>query len=282
VSSDVRDGKVRVVITALNPDDEFRNFLNMTGAAVGPDLEPFEFKIEQQAAGRYVGEFDAADSGSYHLTIIPDPGEPPIRSGVNVPYSAEYRDRESNTGLLETLVSLPPAGGQSGQIIGKDVLPAEMQSLLQVDTFREDLPRAISVKDIWPLLLLFAAGVFFADVFVRRVSIGSDWVWPAVQWVKQRVMPRRDDAGIEESLQKLRSRKAQVTKNLEQRHAATRFEPDLEDATEARELDEVLKDVTTRPDSSRPASSTPADRTEEESYTDRLLKAKKRARDERK
>jgi uncharacterized membrane protein len=282
VSSDVRDGKVRVVITALNPDDEFRNFLNMTGAAVGPDLEPFEFKIEQQAAGRYVGEFDAADSGSYHLTIIPDPGEPPIRSGVNVPYSAEYRDRESNTGLMETLVSLQPVGGQPGKIIGQDVRPAEMESLLQVDTFREDLPRAISVKDIWPLLLLFAAGVFFGDVFIRRVSVGSDWVWPAIQWVKQRVVPSRDAAAVEQSLQKLRSRKAQVTKNLEQRHAATRFEPALAEERDVRELDDVLKDVTTRPETSRPASSTPADTTEGESYTDRLLKAKKRARDERK
>ncbi len=205
VAADVRDGKVRVVITALNPDDEFRNFLDMTGVAVGPDLEPLPFQIQQRAAGRYVGVFDATQSGSYHLTIIPDPGEPPILTGVNVPYSAEYRDRETNAGLLATLVSLRPEGGEPGQMIGRDLDASEMKTLLQFDTFREDLPRAISVQDVWPLLLLFAAGVFLADVFVRRVSLGADWLRPAVAWARQRLLPRRDHAVVEKRIEQLRS-----------------------------------------------------------------------------
>ncbi len=47
VASDVRDGKVRVVITALNADDRFRNLLDMSAAAVGPDLKSIPLKIRQ-------------------------------------------------------------------------------------------------------------------------------------------------------------------------------------------------------------------------------------------
>ena len=60
VSTDIRDGKVRVVINALDASDEFRNLLQMSGAAVGPSLDPFEFEIRQLAPGRYVGEFAVA------------------------------------------------------------------------------------------------------------------------------------------------------------------------------------------------------------------------------
>ena len=47
VATDVKDGKVRVVVTALDKDDEFLNFLNMSGVAVDPDLDDFDVKIEQ-------------------------------------------------------------------------------------------------------------------------------------------------------------------------------------------------------------------------------------------
>jgi hypothetical protein len=96
------------------------------------------------------------------------------------------------------------------------------------------------------------------------------------------LLPHREDAGVEASLEKLRSRKQQVAKNLQQRHAATRFEPDMEEDSQARELDEVLRDVASPPAAQGPASASPREETDEESYTDRLLKAKKRARDQRK
>ena len=42
VATDVEDGKVRVVVTALDKNDEFLNFLDIEGAAVGPDLKPID------------------------------------------------------------------------------------------------------------------------------------------------------------------------------------------------------------------------------------------------
>ena len=66
-STDVQDGKVRIVVTALDKDDEFLNFLDMSASVAGPDMKPIDTKIRQVAPGRYVGEFDAKDAGSYLL-----------------------------------------------------------------------------------------------------------------------------------------------------------------------------------------------------------------------
>ena len=114
VATEAKDGKVQVVITALDKDDEFLNFLNMGGNVVGPDMKPIDLKIRQTAPGRYVGEFDAKDAGSYFLMVSPGPGLSPILTGVNVPYSAEFLDREPNDGLLKDLAALEPKGSEAG------------------------------------------------------------------------------------------------------------------------------------------------------------------------
>jgi hypothetical protein len=93
-----------------------------------------------------------------------------LMAGVNVPYSAEYRDRESNLALITALARLTPKGGEPGRIIEGELEPGKMDALLDVDTFRHNLPKARSSQDVWPLLVLLAASLFFFDVFVRRVS----------------------------------------------------------------------------------------------------------------
>ena len=37
IATDMKDGKIRVVVTALDKDDQFLNFLNMSASASGPD-----------------------------------------------------------------------------------------------------------------------------------------------------------------------------------------------------------------------------------------------------
>ena len=112
------DGQMRVVVTALDKNDEFLNFLTMTGTAVGPDLKkPLALQIEQTAPGRYVGTFPAREAGSYFVTINPGRGMAPLRTGVNVPYSDEFRDRGANDALLNQLAAVQPKDGPPGQLI---------------------------------------------------------------------------------------------------------------------------------------------------------------------
>ena len=103
----------------------------------------------------------------------------PIRTGVNVPYSDEFRDRATNDALLGQLAALTPKGGAPGQTIESAAdAPAPLEQLLKVNTFRHDLPKATSSQDIWHYLVLAACCVFLADVFVRRVQVSLAWVPP--------------------------------------------------------------------------------------------------------
>jgi uncharacterized membrane protein/Mg-chelatase subunit ChlD len=283
VATDVRDGKVRVVVTALDKDDQFMNFLNMSAGAVDPNLDDFEVKIEQTAPGRYVGEFPADKAGSYFVNIVPGPGQAPILAGVTVPYSSEFRDRETNLQLLRQLAVQTPQGGQAGQLIEGDLERGKVQGLVEFDTFRHNLAKAISRQDVWPLVLLITACVFFADVLVRRVTIHFYWIGPVLAWLWARTLRRPQESGPDERLERLRSRKAEVSEQLDERRAAARFEPQVDEAAGSKppSLEEVLQEAggaPPKPASPRAAAGQgPPETPAGKSYTERLLEAKKKA-----
>ena len=287
VATDVKDGKVRVVVNVLDKQSgEFVNFLNMSAAGTDPKMGTITFPMRQEAPGRYVGEFPADASGSYLLAISPGKGYAPLLTGASVPYSAEYRQRETNAALLTTLASLKPKGAsEAGKIASEDLRPNNLDTLTQmIDTFRRTLPKAISSKDVWPLFLLLAAAVFLADVFVRRVTVHFYWVVPALAWAYNRLLRRPPDEARDEVLERLRNRKAAVTSQIDERRAATRFEPVAdEQAAPQRELGEVLADAAAgggaapaRPVQQPTVSASSPQ--EDTTYTERLLAAKKKAK----
>jgi uncharacterized membrane protein/Mg-chelatase subunit ChlD len=278
VASEVSDEQVRVVVTALDKDDQFLNFLNMSGEALGPELKRIPFKLEQAAPGRYVGAFPARGAGSYYVAVSPGmKGTPPIFSGVNVPYSDEFRDRETNEALLGELAGMTPkgSGGKAGKVIdAPQDAKNRLQALLAFDTFRHgELPKATSSQDAWFYLVLLGSCLFFFDVFFRRVQVSLAWVGP---WVAQLVGRRPPPAKVE-TIERLRSRKAEVAGRIEQLRSEARFEP-------APEITATIEDLepATAPKPSLPAapSVTAQEAPEVESYTERLLRAKRKVWDD--
>ena len=285
VATDVEDGKVKLVITALDKDDEFLNFLDMGGTVVGPDMKPINLDVKQTAPGRYVGEFETKSKGNFFVLLSPGAGRTPIRVGVNVPYSDEFRDRQTNEGLLKSLAGLEPKQGAAGKVIAddnpNDTPTQQMAKLLEFNTFRHDLPPATSSQDVWPLLLLVGACLFFGDVLVRRVAINFDWLWPILYRVQDRLLRREPLVAPDLVMDRLRSRKAEVGDQLEQRRAATRFEPTPDAPAAAPSIEEQLQ--TPPPGEPKPApKSDLGPEKEAESYTSRLLKAKQKVWEERK
>ena len=287
VATDVKDGKVRVVVTALKTDGDYLNFLNMSGAGTDPKMGTVSIVFRQEAPGRYVGEFPADQSGSYLLAISPGKGYAPILTGASVPYSAEYRERETNQALLTTLASQVPKGGRGpGKLVDEPLRPDNLDQITtMVDTFRRTLPKAVSSKDVWPLFLLIAAGVFLADVFIRRVTVHFYWVAPALAWAYHRLLRRPQVEARDEVMERLRNRKAAVSSQIDERRAATRFEPVVdEQAAPQRDLGEALAEATAGGSGApqRPAAppTVATDTPEETTYTERLLAAKKKAKRE--
>ncbi len=274
VATDVSDGKVNVVVTATDKDDELVNFLDLGGTIVGPSLGREHIELRQTVPGRYVGSFDATDAGSYFLTVG-SPGKAPLRSGVNVPYSAEYRDRRANDALLERIASLPATSGRAGVVIRGTSGKGDIDSLLKTDTFRHDLPPVEKTFDAWPQLLWIAAGLFVADVFTRRVHVTFDWMPTALVRVRDRMLGRQKVARPE-YLERLRSRKSEVSQSLDERLSTSRYERPVHEPSAA-----PLELPGSKPPSgpSSPNSSAglaPQSSSETESPTERLLKAKKR------
>jgi len=275
VAADPQDGQVKVVVTAWDKDDEYLNFLDFSTTVVGPDMKPRDLKMQQTAPGRYIGQFDAEDAGSYFLAINPGRGHTLIRTGVNVPYSAEYRNRETDEELLRYLAARDPEGGQPGLVIAAGAEPGPAD-LLTVDSFRHDLAKATSSQDVWHFLLLFGGCLFFFDVFFRRVQVSFAWVGPLTGTVRDKILRREAQPVESEMISRLRTRKEEISERIEQRRSAARFEPTAE-----RDTGDALaqESAAAPPEQRRPTAKeqlTPQEQQEEEdTYTSRLLKAKK-------
>lgn len=278
VATDVRDGKVRLVVTALDKNDEFLNFLEIQAKALTPSLNNIEVPMRQVAPGRYVGEFDASEPGSYLYAIVPGGRYGTLRGGVNVPYGREYQDRETNMGLLTSLVSLRPREGQPGEIIDAELSPANFERLLQVDTFRHNLQRARSSRDMWPWAVVVCAVVFFADVFVRRVQISFGWLAALLVWLRLRSTDAEKAKAEQQRLERLRARKREIAAQIEQRRAAARFEPAAEEPAsgEPSPLQATAESGPAKPAAPQTPTLAPQEQLED-SYTARLLRAKKEA-----
>ena len=103
-------GRIKVVVDALDKDNQFLNFLRIQGNVVNPDLKSAPIELVQTAPGRYEATIENADaSGNYFVNLGyhgPDNVQGVISSGVSVPYSDEYRELRSNPTTLETLATL--------------------------------------------------------------------------------------------------------------------------------------------------------------------------------
>jgi uncharacterized membrane protein/Mg-chelatase subunit ChlD len=281
VATDVVGGKTRVIISALDKEDQFINDQAMNGTVLGPNMESIPLDIEQTAPGRYVGEFDSSAAGSYMIMVTPGAGQAMVRTGVNIGYSQEFRDRETNLPLLESLARLPARGGEPGNLLPpltnipeRDAQKA-LAPLLAVDPFRRDLPKAVASQDIWHLLVVAGSCLFLADVFVRRVQINFLWLLPIWTRALDILLRRERQAAAPETMQRLRSRKAEVDRSIESRRATARFEPDAAAPVDP----QAIAAAEARPTAPRPPQPTtdqPAvDQPKPDDYTSRLLKAKK-------
>ncbi|MEM1070792.1 MAG: VWA domain-containing protein [Planctomycetota bacterium] len=271
IATQVRDGEVQIVVNALNKDDSFKNFLEMNASVLGPDLKPIPLRMRQTAPGRYVGSFPGDQAGSYFVNVLPDAGEAPLTTGVTVPYSEEFRVRDTNQALIEALAAIEPRGGEAGQ-----VMPAlgerPSEELVDVNAFRGGLELASSIKDVWPWFVLAGCCLFLGDIFIRRVAVNFHWVGAALN--KFRGKPDEKETAVTARLDALKKQKDSIGDSLERKRASVRFEPTAVDSAEANEFAEEGSTPKAKPKTEKPASTQP----EGPTYTERLLEAKRKAR----
>ncbi len=299
-------GTIKVVVDALDENNEFLNFLQFQGNVNRPDQGQGDnagsIELEQIAPGKYEGIVENAEArGNYFVTLGyrgPDGKQGVITTGVAVPYSDEYRDLRSDPSTLETI-----ANATEGQIHtwveGAEGRPDGARTAVVADIFRRDrqIDPPKTFRPIWHLLLWSAAFLFLFDVAVRRIAPDMDRIRRNITdgWQKlrgQEVAPRQD------YLEKLRNKKAEVNEQMDRTRAATRFEaptnPDPNGATPSTAAfdssDDPLRESSAIPRAGSTTSTTPGGLApsrpdpgpqEPESYTNRLLKAKKKVWEDR-
>ncbi len=271
IASQLRDGEVQVIMNALNKDDTFQNFLDVQATAVDPEMQSVPLELRQTAPGRYVGTFPADKAGSYFINVVPGPGAAPLTTGITIPYSEEFRVRQSNQALMETLASIKPRGGAAGNLTpALGTQPSE--ELINTNAFRGGLALARSIRDAWPWFALGGCCLFLADVFTRRVAINFDWVGKSLK--RLRGVDNEKGSVTTARLDALRRNKESVGDSLEKRRASVRFEPTGADVRN----DEI--DLSDRPATSPKGKSSVEKKAEPEgpSYTERLLEAKRKAK----
>ena len=158
----------KVVVEALNKDDNFLNFLNISGDVLTPAGKPERLRLVQTGPGTYQAEFTARDPGSYvvGLSYHGQKASGMLRGGVAVNSEPEYRDLQSNDVKLQEIVD------KTG---GRMLTPWDTQN---ADLFtRQNVPIGASPMPIWDILIPVLLGLIILDVAVRRIA----WDWAATR-----------------------------------------------------------------------------------------------------
>jgi uncharacterized membrane protein len=301
MTTEYRDGKIKVVIDARDRDGKMLTDLKIKGGVSAPggnaDAEKIELKFEQTNSGIYVAEFKADESGSYFISAqasrkvkkkLPDGKEVEeeefdgIRSGVTVPYSPEFADMETNTSLLEKIRDIT-----NGKTLSEE--PEELFKAAESGMpFRyTDLEQAKSLQPIWYWLLLITAVLLLFDVAVRRIAVDPLQVTAAVQSTWDRLRGRTGKAeATPQFLDRLKSRKEQVGEALGKAKAQARF--DAGESPRPTTAPAGADDMADQPASSapRPAPKAPGVAPDQPEaapadFASRLMKAKKKVWEER-
>jgi Mg-chelatase subunit ChlD len=284
MSTELREGKIRLVVTALDREDEHVNYLSLSAAAVRPDGMVEEHALEQTAPGRYVATVDASEPGNYFLSVSGGAGTAPLRTAVEVLQTAEFNRLESNEAMLAGLAARTPTDGEPGSVIaspqGLTDPDERLSEMLKINVFRPGVAPAVSRSRIWPLVLLAASVIFLGDVFCRRVVFGFGWLSAVLAW-----LPWHGQRALEEvaprPMDRLKHSKATVAANIKARAAARLELPETAESTAkfAAPPSAAAASAAATAPSEAPRGALAAD-AEPTSYTARLLAAKERARQE--
>jgi Mg-chelatase subunit ChlD len=282
LATDAGDGFIDVAVTALDRDDPKANALSAMGTAVLPDATTQTFTLEQSAPGRFTAKVPATTPGNYYLSVSGSERAAPLRSAISINSTAEYERLTSNDGYLAEIAEGVPAGGERGKLIQAPKGIADTQGLLATDVFRPGIAPARSRNPIWPVLLVVTSVLFLGDVFCRRVTASFDWIpllAARIGILRQVSVPAPADSA---RMERLRASKSGATAyyasdKAESTRAAVEFDHIREAVAEV----QLLSATQVKPPEPTAAdASLSADVERDVDFTDRLLKAKRRVRDE--
>ncbi|RMG12100.1 MAG: VWA domain-containing protein [Planctomycetota bacterium] len=263
--------KGRIVLEAVDADGEFVDDLTVTARVRPPegDDPPREVRLALRGAGRYEGEFPIDEVGTYTVSLVSTDSkgrsQASLTTGLVAPYSEEFRTLRSNRAFLEKL-----AKTSGGRVLALDDLIDWKANPWETESLRGK----VALDERWPLLLTIALVLFLLDVCVRRVAI--DWS----KLVRRAIAAARPSEDAPRTLERLQARKQRVQR--ERSESLAKFQ--AEEAAPAPRAAVAGETKPTSEDSSadgaraRAAEASAEEPADPDQYTNRLLRAKRRAR----
>ncbi len=146
-------------------DDDGRpiNLLDAPAIVYTPEGEQVRVRLSQTGPGLYEARVPAEESGSYVVAVTPRQGEralAPALAGVSKAAGLELRSLESDAARLAQIAEA--TGGRVYDIND----PTQAAQLWD----RADVEPVRSAQPLWPLLLLWALGIYVLDIATRRVA----------------------------------------------------------------------------------------------------------------
>ncbi len=294
VTTEQRGDETLMVVEAFKANGDRLEFAEFRGRASGPEGEGEDVELRQVGTGRWEGVIATEDAGSYLVNLrYRAPGEEGgqvyegnVQVAVERPFADEFRDLEDNAALL---VQVAEATG--GNVLTGDTRTDELWS-------RTNVTMPVATTPIWLAMVAIAMAMFLADVAVRRVRIDIPGMGRAV---RRSLSTSKDKAGAQmDALQQARekARQAMQTRPTGDRSqpdapvplsdtrskqvAKRKFEVDEQELKKRKGGPSVLSGQEEQPGDGMPRKKPKADAPSdpEEQGMSRLLKAKKRARDE--
>ncbi len=284
LTTEQRDGKIRLILEARDLDktplttiENFKSGITIPTAKDG-EARKFDLKFEQKASGVYEAELPADQVATYFINVQArwkKGGETlndSVRAGVTVPYSPEFAEMESNPALLDKLCTITEGIPYTENQLTRAAFSGEI--------FRPVPTSQPSLQPLWPWLVFLTALLLVLDVAVRRIAVEPQLAAAKGVALWQRLRGQAV-AQAPEFLERLQSRKAQVDESLERQRAARKFEGrdaptgPLPTASAEGAPAPVAKPQAAPPPVAPPKEEDAAD------YASRLMKAKKRAMEER-
>ncbi len=193
-----------------------------------------------------------------------------VRSGVTIPYSPEFAEMESNTSLLKKLAEM--TGGES--YLETD---ANLRQVARSGEVFRPIPLShSSLQTLWPWFVFLAALCLLCDIAVRRIAIDPSIAWAHAATLWERLRGREVADSGAEVLERLKSRKLQIGEAMSREKATRRFEAEEGAATAP-----IAAASATAPPRPKAPPKPAAKKEDVDDYATRLMKAKKRALEER-
>jgi uncharacterized membrane protein len=162
----VENGAGHLAVEALDPQGNFRNFLDLKAVVVSPKGEKLNVQLEQTGPGRYEARFPTKEVGSYRMNLMEvQNGEVKASQvvGASINYSPEFAANEPNLPLLRRMAELG-----NGKLLDPTV----------DNPFHLNRQKSFRPQDLWEQLLIAAIFLFLVDVAVRRIYIDRE------EWAK--------------------------------------------------------------------------------------------------